>query len=244
MKKSLFSILLISIISSCSLNLKNPHSNSKKIRGNGYVITEEIDVSFFHSVNLNTVVELNIIHGERFTLTLTGDDNLLDLIEVEIKGNELCIYSTKENIEFKNVSGTITMPEPIKSATVSSIGKMKINTQVDPVQFRASISGIGKVEINNLNTEELIVDMSGMGNMVATGKATSVKIDNSGMGKIQLNEVIASRVICDNSGMGKVEVHVSDYFKGNVSGMGGITYSGNPKEVRTEISGMGKITKK
>jgi len=63
----------------------------------------------------------------------------------------------------------------------------------------------------------------------------------SGAGKLQAFKLDTKFCRIDISGIGGAEVFVTEELDVQVSGIGGVTYIGDPPRVRRDVSGLGKI---
>ena len=61
------------------------------VRGSGDLVTEEREVSGFDEIHFSGMGNLIVEQGDEETLTIEADDNIIDLIETEVRGDELQI---------------------------------------------------------------------------------------------------------------------------------------------------------
>lgn len=238
-KLMIFSLLACFCYCSCQRYMINKDRHT--IQGNGIMISQDRPISSFHTIQLDAPVHVQIVQGNELSLVLKGDENLCQLVKTTVRGKKLIFYTDKSNFESKNIEAMITLPESLTGAEVSGMGYLTVLKKIDAEEFTIATSGMGKVVLTDISVKNLTVDLSGMGKIDATGTSTNVVIDNSGMGAIRFDELVAQNVRCDNSGMGHISLHVTKSLKANVSGMGKITYQGDPDHVTTDVSGMGSV---
>ncbi len=197
--------------------------NNERIKGSGRVVQKVLDLEGFDRIRIDAVADVNIKIGPEFSVVLEAEDNIIDHIDVDVAGGKLVIdmddrYSidTDENIHFE-----ITMPE------------------LEGLIFR----GVGDVRVTNLNAKELEIECPGVGKLYCQGKAKRVDIDFSGVGTMDLGDLATSRARVRVDGVGTVVVNVEDDLDVDVNGMGTVRYYGNPGNVRSSVSGFGRISR-
>lgn len=215
MKKLLVSsLILILCLSSCNaLDLR-------KIKGNGIKIKENREITAFESLKVSAPIDVTVVSGDEYTLTIAGDENLVALIETNVSGNSLKITSSKKNIE-GNVEVVVTMPSVMKSVTASSMCNVELSNRFDPESVTVSVSGMSDVDIEDIQTKYLSVTTSGMSDVSAVGYADQIKVDCSGMSKADLSKLIAKQGNCDSSGMSNITVN-GENISSNASGMSSV----------------------
>src|SRR5210317_1531947 len=69
--------------------------NGKSAQGSGNIITEEREVSEFNKVHLKGSGNVFLTLGEKQTLRIKTDDNIMPLIETDVSGKKLTISHGK-----------------------------------------------------------------------------------------------------------------------------------------------------
>ncbi|HEY2585928.1 MAG TPA: DUF2807 domain-containing protein, partial [Tepidisphaeraceae bacterium] len=103
------------------------------------------------------------------------------------------------------------------------------------------LSGSVDAKLDSLSTDRLEVAISGSGNVAASGRAASQKVEISGSGDFDGTACPGATGDVHISGSGHVVVNVSDHLDAHVSGSGDIEYMGHPS-VNTHISGSGGVS--
>jgi len=210
--------------------------NGKSAQGSGNIITEEREVSAFNKIHLKGSGKVFLTPGEKQTLVIKTDDNIMPLIETDVSGNKLSIsdgnhhlrptsfevYITLENLEGVRISGDI-------------IGTGRFVTDT----FYAEISGSGDVDLE-VETGKLASKISGSGAIRLAGKAEGYTVSISGSGEINAFDVEAKNVTVKISGSGDCRVHAVESLDTKISGSGDVYYKGRPR-INTKISGSGSL---
>jgi hypothetical protein len=113
-----------------------------------------------------------------------------------------------------------------------------------PSLERIASNGAGNFHVSNLKNDAFEVHSTGATSFSAAGQAKTVKIETSGAGKVDTGDLHAEKAIVSISGAASVDVFASDQLDVNVSGVGRVSYSGNPKTVNKNVSGIGSVSKR
>ena len=195
---------------------------SRGIKGSGDAITEEREVGSFKRIESKGAADIFVTIGEELSVKITLDDNLIDLIETEVRGKTLRIES-KENYRTRlGCKIEITVPE----------------------LERVYLRGSGDILVERLDAVFFEFKLSGSGNMVAEGSTDELEVRLSGSGDIDTRDLTAQEAYVSISGSGDVRVHAEELFDGSVSGSGDIAIYGDPSDFYKSVSGSGSIRKK
>lgn len=205
-------LFIVLAVSACDVNLFGE-------RGSGNVITETRDVSAFRAISVlgsgNVVVDVNGTES----LTIEAEDNVMPLLTTEVRNGllELGVQS--------NISPTSTITYTISAAHLDGL----------------SVSGSGDIKAAGIDADSFDVEISGSGQVDASGTADTLTVDIAGSGKYAGENLVASLGTVAVSGSGDALVNVTNELDAEVSGSGNIEYIGNPS-VTTSISGSGAIS--
>lgn len=189
------------------------------VRGSGNTVTKEITVSEFERIKSQIGADISVVVGEARKTTITFDDNLIDLIDLSVRGNTLHITS---------------------SDSYSSRRSCKIVISV-PHLSRISSHGSGDIEVTNLDEKLFDFRLYGSGDITLKGRVGELEIVLSGSGDIDACKLEAREATVELNGSGDVAVRASDWFSGEVNGSGDIVYYGNPDHTSEDVSGSGSI---
>jgi hypothetical protein len=194
---------------------------SQAVQGSGNMITTSRHLSYpFTKLAISIPAEVQVQLGKGSgDLSITFDDNLLPLVKTDVTTDTLKIYTDK-------------------SFNTDHSAKITINT--DHLKG-VNISGVGSVNVPNLNEDEFNVSVSGAGNVAGNGKVDDVSVRMSGTGNVKLADVTAQAVTVMISGAGNVEVGSSDSMEVNITGAGNVRYKGNPT-IEQHITGLGTVS--
>lgn len=192
------------------------------IKGSGVAKVEKRDVSGFKQIDTSGIINLEVTAQKDFSVDVETDDNLLEYVVTEVKGDTLKIY-TKERISPKNkIRVIVAMPDL---------------TGVD-------VSGVSKVTANNIKTDSFNLDISGASKVELNGEANNLDIDASGASKINAENLKVANANVDVSGASHITVNATEEVKAEASGASKIKYVGEPKNVIKNTSGASKVSQK
>ncbi len=255
-KRTLIPLILIAALALTGCNFR-------VVRGSGDVITEDRDVSGFDRVSLSFAGRMTITQGDEESLTIEAEDNVMELIETEVRNGKLSIglernYSV---ITTETVHYTLTVKDltelAISGAADIEIGdlvtdslEVKIsgagNIEFDSLEtgsLEIDISGAGDIEVNDLTAETLRVDLSGAGSIEVSGTVTDQVVSMSGLGSYDGRDLESETCEVSLSGAGSATVWATESLEVDISGAGSVNYYGNPS-VDSSISGLGDLDNK
>ena len=191
------------------------------VRGSGVRKTEQRDLPAFDSIETSGAFEVEVACQKTTSFEIEADDNILPLVQTEVRGGVLRITTTK---------------------SYSSNGGIKVRINA-PDLAGVKSTGAGKFNISGLKNDNFEIRSTGAATVVASGQSKSVKINSTGAGKIDAHDLRADDADVSVTGAAVVDVYATDELDVTVSGAGRVTYSGNPK-VNKKVSGAGQVVKK
>jgi Putative auto-transporter adhesin, head GIN domain len=196
-------------------------SPSSTTEGSGVPATQARDVAAFNSVELAGSNNVVIRVGEKQSVVVRADDNLLDRVTTEVQSGNLVIANTP---------GSLTTKSP-----------MSVEVDV-PTLDSLTLTGSGNIVVNGIDAQSLEVTLPGSGTLAGSGTATRLDVTVSGSGTVQFTRLVANHVRTVVSGSGSIFITATKSLDASVSGSGAILYAGNPQDVTKSITGTGAIT--
>lgn len=238
MKNIVLCLLIASaLFTSCSFG-------GRRVKGNGSIRTEDRNVSSFSKVQVHGDMDVYVSQGSAKSLRIEGDDNLLQYIEIVQQGDEITIRP-KDGVNLDpsgNMKVYLTAPV-YKSIDVSGACNITGQTKIDNDEnLKLQVSGAGDIKMD-VSVPEIDAKISGSGNVNLKGQTRKFDLDLTGAGKAHCYDLLSETTTVDISGAGDAEVFASVKLDAQVSGAGTITYKGNAKSVKQEVSGAGSVRK-
>ena len=154
-------------------------------------------------------------------LIISGDDNLLDSIQIDLHNNQLSLKFTYPSLIIKN-------PIEIEWGGSPPSGVF--------------LSGSSMVVLNDLNNvSNMFVKSSGSGSVIANGNVKNLKIDMSGSSHFDGGDLNTETTELDLSGSSHVTVNVKSAIRGFLSGANSVRVKGNPQIKELENTGANSV---
>lgn len=106
--------------------------------------------------------------------------------------------------------------------------------------FKIEASGASNIE-SYIEANEVDFEVSGVSNINLKGKAGKVNYEASGASNISAKNLHANACTIECSGASAAEIYASESLDIDVSGMSHVSYSGQPKQLNENSSGMSVI---
>lgn len=210
------------------------------VRGSGDVISETRSVSGFDKVSLSGQGEIILTQGETESLEIEAEDNIVAVIETEVRGNTLHI-GPRNNTQIRPTEPVrfYLSAEEITGLEVSGSGAITVDA-LETDSLSIEVSGSGDINIGNLSTDDLALDISGSGDVEIEGQASSQVIRISGSGKYEAADLESAEADVEVNGSGEANLWVTETLTIDISGSGTVNYYGSPI-VSQDVSGSGEI---
>jgi hypothetical protein len=197
-------------------------NHGKGIEGSGKMETRELDLKDFQKIDVGGAFDLHVTIGDRQKVAVTIDDNLWGNLVAEVQGNELVLDWDKSCQPDRDCKVEIV---------VTSLREV-------------SIHGACDAEIEGFRGDSFCYNLSGAGDLTMDGEVDDLEIKVSGAGNADTSDLKAQNVEVSVSGAGNARVYAARSLQARVSGVGKITYYGDPQEKSTRVSGIGSIKRK
>ncbi len=212
----------------------------KKVTGSGVSKTEMRQVSGFSGLALGVAAKVEIRQGNNEGVTITGDDNIVPLVETVVEDGKLKVRWTERNInasykELKLVVDAKTM----ESVSVAGSGDVVAET-LNAKKFSANVAGSGDVRVRNLTAESVSAKIAGSGDVELGGKAGSLECKISGSGDIKADNLETKSSSVSIAGSGNVSLWAVESLKVSVAGSGDVRYYGDP-QISKSVAGSGNV---
>ncbi len=186
------------------------------IEGNKNVTKEDRQVSDFHAVSVSSGINLYLTQGNKETLSLEADENLMEHIITEVENGTLKIYSKKKLRKYEKLEAHVTFKELDK------------------------ISGSAGADVfadKGIKAEKMYVNMSSGADIKLKLKASKIKL-NMSSGSDGIVDFEGKNVHINASSGSDVEMYASnlDEFSANISSGSDIDIQGSAQNVKINAS--------
>lgn len=210
-------------------------------QGSGHVVSETTKIAAFTKLDVSAEVKINLKQDSSSSLTITGDDNLLNKIKISVESGVLHIYSKTDICNSNKIVidlGIKNLEEIRSAGEVDIVSLGKINTP----NLHLKLAGAARVNLD-INANHVYSRGGGVSELVLTGKTQSHEIDLSGSSKILALKFLVNNYSVETAGMGYCEINVLDSLNSHSEGASEIKYKGSPKSINADKSGVSTFDK-
>ena len=204
--------------------------------------TRDYQVKAFNKIDVSTVGDMVYTQSAdgKYSLQISGPDNILDLIEVKVKNETLYLSMKKSKVKnAKDLKITLSSPE-LNSINFTGVGNISIPQGLVTSNFNMYSKGVGEMKIKQLKCEQINVYCTGVGNVKLEGNATEATYESKGVGNIDAANLVVENVKATCSGVGNITCHANQTLTATTTGIGNISYKGKP-ETQISKNGIGTI---
>ena len=176
----------------------------------------------FSRIEVSGVYELSVKRDARHDVVLKGRSDVLERAHVRINNDTLYLGHQKgRNFRSKkSIEAVITLP-----------------------MLRAlEVSGVVDGRISDVDADDLVIRVSGVGDLHIDGKCSHLHADLSGVGDLDAYDLKCGKVTITVSGVGDARVYADEVLDARVSGIGDLTCYGSPPKVRKNKSFFSSIS--
>jgi hypothetical protein len=208
--------------------------------GSGVVKSESREVGAFTGIALSLPALVEVRTGDRESVLVEADDNVLPLVETVVEGGSLKIRFRDKSapVRTKNLKVTVTARK-IESLAISGSGDIRA-AALKVESLSAKISGSGDIRIASLDTRSVQVAISGSGDFTAAGKAESLQASIAGSGNLKAGGLDTKRAAIKIAGSGDAKIWVREALSVSVAGSGDVAYYGDPA-ISQSVAGSGSL---
>lgn len=190
-------------------------------------------VGAFTSLEVAGPYEVRVHEGAKPNVSVTGPQNILDHMVVEVDGNELQIHSKKNGMFSGNwgshgkVVVEVTTPT-LDGVAIAGSGDIAVD-KVKGDTFKGAVAGSGSLAIAAIEVQSLKLEIAGSGDINAAGKATRGEYEIAGSGSILAPKLATQSLKVSIAGSGDVAAHSSGTADVEIIGSGDVTVTGGAK---------------
>ncbi len=214
----------------------------EKVAGSGVTRTETRNLSGFHGVVLGVSARVEIRQGDSEGISITGDDNIVPLVETVVVDGALKIrWKGSANVAASHQPLAIVVSaKRIDALTVGGTGRIHAARLASP-RLRATIGGAGEIALDALDADAVSVTIGGSGRLAVAGRADALEVAVAGSGELAAGKLESRRATIALQGSAQADVWAQESLDATIAGSGEITYRGKPRVNRTVV-GSGTIT--
>ncbi|MCD4846792.1 MAG: DUF2807 domain-containing protein [Candidatus Aegiribacteria sp.] len=193
-------------------------SGSSK-KGSGVEGIREKDISPFNKIKASGALRVNIVCGQAESVTVIGDDNLLEYVEIKVLNEVLSIRTTRQ------VKPKTGLEVRVSARTLDLL----------------KITGAVKAAVTLIDNEKFVLKASGASEISLSGNSVKAVMKLAGAVILSAKDFPCEVINLILSGAAKSTVYASEEISVTITGVGNVICYGNPETVNKTVSGAGNI---
>jgi len=234
MKASMHWFTIVILLSVVSCSNSNTSANNK----------ENFTVSNFSRLNLELLGDVYYEQSDSSYMTVSGSSDLIEKLKVSSNDGMLSVkLEDIKSFSLKRKELIVKIGSPqLEQIDFNSIGTFYISNLFKGNNLSITNNGVGKIKIDSCNVTSFHLNSNAVGSIEVKGSSQTSVIQSEGIGKIDCSSFKTLNTKVESKGIGDLAVYSQDSIEMVVLGTGHIRYFGNPVVVRSNISGLGKVT--
>jgi hypothetical protein len=213
------------------------------------MVSESREVHSFQRVRMQDFGVLEIVQGQRESLVVEADGDVLPKVYTQVRDNLLILRLGRDWRERLGLGLHTSLTRPrirykltvkdLHELVVAGFGRVKVG-QLRSDHFALQLSGSGEITLHSLTADCLTVELAGAGRIQMAGKVHEQDVSLSGVGCYEASKLTTQRTSIQLRGAASATVWAHDLLNIDISGLGSVDHIGNPKITR-RIHGPGAI---
>lgn len=215
-------------------------AGGERITGSGVIKTETRPVGGFHAVALGVHAKLDLRQDGSEGLSITGDDNIILLVETVVEDGTLKVRWKKgtESTSYKDLS-LVVHAKNVDGIALAGSGEIDAK-MLQSDNLRVSLAGSGRMAVDALKADALRASIDGSGELIVAGRVESVAASVAGSGRLAAAKLESRTANVTVAGSGTAAIAASETLNAKVAGSATIRYYGNPR-VTSTVAGSGSV---
>jgi len=211
------------------------------LAGSGRLVDKEYELADFSRVDVGFGFHLTLTQDAAYRTTITVDDNLVDYLLVEKRGDSL--YIGLKNGAYRNVTlrADVTVPA-LRGLSLSGGTQATMSGFRSADDFTLDASG-GSSLTGDIDAGNVTITASGGSRVTLRGAGQALRIDASGGSPSDLGDFTCTDATVTLSGGSKTTINASGRLDADLSGGSSLNYRGSPTLGRVNSSGGSQINR-
>lgn len=183
-------------------------------------------VGDFDAIEVEGDVRLEVDIGASREVVLRGQPSVLERTTTTVTGNTLRI-----DVQRKDWTRGKERRRLIVKISVPHLRSLELDGNSD-------------VRLEGFKGGDSTINARGVARIKGTGELDRLTVHMAGAGNADFGRLTAGDAKVTVDGVGRVYVHPTQTLDATMNGVGGILYSGSPREVNSSMNGFGTISKR
>jgi hypothetical protein len=217
----------------------DPDIDKIKIKGSGNLVSEEIEVPYYHSISMNTAGLVNITQGTEQNVKVTVDENIMEYLLIQVRDDELIIEVVHDvSLSDYELTIDVSMTDLVALVTNSAGSIRGLNT-FEEDQITLMVNSAGSIFLD-LKASQLNSICNSAGNLFLSGQVTDHNVMLSSAGNLFAFELITEKTIIILNSAGNAQVFASKLLDVTINSVGSVHYKGDPELIQ-RINSIGRV---
>jgi len=199
---------------------------------------ESRDVDFFDKISVAGSFKIELVKGTQSALIIKGEN--LNNVKTEVADNTLTI-SCDGNCNQVNIR--VQIPEIYKMEIAGSGIIMSDDAFGGGKNLDLIIAGSGIIK-TGVAAENTKASVAGSGKIECRGNAVNSTVEIAGSGVFDGSQMQNQQVKVNIAGSGNASVNATETAIVDIAGSGSVDVYGNPKKMKKNVDGSGKVNAK
>jgi hypothetical protein len=213
----------------------------------GQQVTESRPAGIIEKIELWDNVNLVLIPGSSPQIIVEAGENIMDAVTTEITNGTLVIRNTMQCNWVRNFNKELTVfvtAPQLSEIRYEGSGDISTRSQLNLDSLQLSIwGGAGSFNLDLNVTRLNLAQHYGTVDLHVSGRAYITTIFSNSFGPFYCDSLVSNIIYIRNSGTNNCYVHPLHVLEAEITSVGDIYYSGNPYDVKSVITGSGKLVK-
>ncbi len=214
----------------------------QKIKGSGYVLTQQREVAYFNSITVSSQISVYIVQGEFQPITVEADNNLFPYIKTVVRNKTLKIYvpDTVNITRFADMNVLISMPHiaTLIARQSSYIDGSPQKWETEGITLKASSGSRIKFATE---AKTIAVDGRTSATIELKGKTDMLTAELTTGAKLTARELETEKADLELATGARAEVRVNQQIAYDLSGNARLVIKGTPKVLKAEVNSGSKV---
>jgi hypothetical protein len=207
------------------------------IQGSGTIVTDQRDIPDLQRVSVCCGFEVELAEGSEPSLALTGDDNIVEAIEVRRVGETIRVDFADRHASYRPTQRPLVEVVLTDVQGFSGSGGVDLNAAaIETDALEVVTSGGSDADFARVTADRLDLNCSGGGSVDIEGDVDRQVIQLSGGSSYEARRLQSRRAELRLSGGSRAKVTVSERLKITASGGSSVSFQGKPN-VEANTSG-------
>jgi hypothetical protein len=211
-------------------------------KGNGNVKKQDREISSFSAISTSSGLNVYLRQGDKESITVEADENLLDLIVTRVKGDKLVIKTEDPVRRAKKLDVYVTFVN-VDEISVSSGSDLESRSMLKFETLDISVSS-GADATLELEADDVTCSVSSGADARLSGTANSFYGKASSGSDLRAADLKTKHCRAKASSGGDVSVYATESIDASASSGGDVNYYGNPTKVNTSNSSGGDVSRR